>query len=202
VYQAAQELERALVRWIEASGQRPVSEKQVLEVGCGTGDGLLQLLRLGFTPENLIGYELLPQRALVARKRLPEGTEIICGDAASSSFEEASFDIVMQSTVFTSLLDEGFRQRLAARMWALARGGGGILWYDFAFDNPRNPDVRGVPVRRVRELFPAGELRTWRVTLAPPLSRAATRLHPAAYSLLNVVPLLRTHRLCWIEKPI
>jgi hypothetical protein len=39
------------------------------------------------------------------------------------------------------------------------------------------------------------------VTLAPPLARAACRLHPALYPLLNALPLLRTHRLAWIGKP-
>ena len=41
-------------------------------------------------------------------------------------------------------------------MWRWVRPGGGVLWYDFTFDNPRNPDVRGVPLARVRELFPHG----------------------------------------------
>ena len=27
--------------------------------------------------------------------------------------------------------------------------GGGVLWYDFTVNNPRNPDVRGVPMKRV-----------------------------------------------------
>jgi hypothetical protein len=40
-----------------------------------------------------------------------------------------------------------------------------------------------------------------RVTLAPPLARAVVRLHPSLYTVLNALPLLRTHRLAWIEKP-
>ena len=30
-------------------------------------------------------------------------------------------------------------------MWAAVKPGGGVLWYDFTVDNPRNADVRGVP---------------------------------------------------------
>jgi hypothetical protein len=40
-----------------------------------------------------------------------------------------------------------------------------------------------------------------RVTLAPPLARAVTRIHPGLYRCFNVLPLLRTHVLAWVEKP-
>ena len=86
-------------------------------------------------------------------------------------------------------------------MWSWVRPGGGVLWYDFAVDNPRNPDVRGVPVARIRQLFPEGALRVHRVTLAPPLAKAVCRVHGALYTLFNTCVWLRTHRLVWIAKP-
>jgi SAM-dependent methyltransferase len=196
-----QEKERALVRWVRACGIEPVGERRVLEVGCGTGDDLLQFLRLGFSPENLSGYELLPERASVARRRLPEATTVVCGDASEADFEDASFDIVSHSTVFSSILDPAFQEKLAARLWALARPGGGILWYDFLYDNPRNRDVRGVSKDRVRALFPEGEARFWRISLAPPLGRPLGRLHPLAYTLANQVRPLRVAVLGWVAKP-
>jgi hypothetical protein len=76
-----------------------------------------------------------------------------------------------------------------------------VLWYDFTVNNPGNPDVRGVPVSRIRELFPHGHLSTRRLTLAPPIARCVCRVHPMLYSWFNTVPLLRTHVLAWIEKP-
>ena len=86
-------------------------------------------------------------------------------------------------------------------MWSWLRPGGAVLWYDFTYNNPRNPDVRGVPLRRVQALFPQGRITARRVTLAPPLARVLVRVHPALYGLFNSVPWLRTHILCWIEKP-
>ena len=85
-------------------------------------------------------------------------------------------------------------------MWTWVRPGGGVLWYDFTVDNPRNRDVRGVPVARIRQLFPEGRLRWQRVTLAPPLARRACRLHPSLYTLFNALPWLHTHALAWIDK--
>jgi hypothetical protein len=75
-----------------------------------------------------------------------------------------------------------------------------VLWYDFTVDNPRNPDVRGVPLKRVRELFPHARMQARRITLAPPVARAVVRVHPALYTLFNTLPALRTHVLCWLAK--
>ncbi len=83
---------------------------------------------------------------------------------------------------------------------ALAQAWRGCLWYDFTFDNPRNPDVRGVPLSRVRALLPEARIAARRVTLAPPLARTVCRFHPSLYTLLNVLPLLRTHLLAWAER--
>jgi len=145
---ARQERERALIRCLKRAGQVPVQDKRVLEVGCGGGMNLLDLIRLGFQPQNLVGNDLLEERLERARTVLPPAVALISGDASALALEEESFDIVLQSTVFTSILDQNFQEKLASRMWALVRPGGGILWLDFIWDNPKNPDVRGVPVKQ------------------------------------------------------
>ena len=193
------ERERAMRRWIVEAGIDP-STARVLEVGCGAGGNLLDLIRFGFAPENLTGVELQRGRLEEARRRLPASVELIDGDAPDVAFEPETFDVAMLFTVFTSLLDAGYRERLAKHVWHLVKPGGGVLWYDFRFDNPWNPDVCGVPVKAIRALFPEGTLHRRRITLAPPLARAAVRLHPSLYRLLNTIPLLRTHVLCWISK--
>jgi len=198
---ARQERERALIRCLKRAGQVPVQDKRVLEVGCGGGMNLLDLIRLGFQPQNLVGNDLLEERLARARMVLPPALALIPGDASSLALEEESFDIVLQSMVFTSILDKSFQEKLASRMWAWARPGGGILWIDFIWDNPKNPDVRGVPVKRIRQLFPGGRMLRWSVTLAPPIGRRLCKILPALYPVFNAIPLLRTHVLCWIQKP-
>jgi len=201
VWHTVQERQRAMLRLFVRLGWTDLSARRVLEVGCGNGGNLLELLRVGFVPRNLVGIELMPDRFAHAMQTLPSGVTLMQGDASLVKLPDESEDIVLQSTVFSSLLDAPFQWRLAQTMWRWVRPGGGVLWYDFTVDNPRNPDVRGVPVARIRELFPHGRLSWRRVTLAPPLARAACRLHPALYPVLNVIPLLRTHVLAWIEKP-
>ena len=201
VWQTLQERQRALLALFGRIGWHQLSDKRLLEVGCGGGANLLELLRLGFAPEHLTGAELLPDRHAQARRVLPAGVALHVGDALQLDLPAASQDAVFVSTVFSSLLDDAFQHRLADVMWRWVAPGGGVLWYDFTVDNPRNRDVRGVPLARVRELFPRGELQARRITLAPPIARAVTRVHPALYTLFNAIPPLRTHVLAWIAKP-
>lgn len=201
VWQTVQERQRVLLQMLVRHGATELSSLRLTEVGCGAGGNLLELLRLGFDPAHLQGLELLPERHAQARVALPAGTEVWLGDAMQAEIAPASQDLVLQSTVFTSLLDNAFQQRLADTMWRWVRPGGAVLWYDFTLNNPRNADVRGVPLARVRQLFPQARIDARRVTLAPPLARAVCRVHPALYGLFNSVPWLRSHLLVWLGKP-
>jgi SAM-dependent methyltransferase len=202
VWQTLHERQRALLALLALHGLSDLRSLALTEVGCGSGGNLLELLRLGFAPEKLQGIELLPERHAQARHVLPAATRLVFGDAVEAAIDAGSQDLVLQSTVFSSLLDDAFQQRLAGTMWHWLKPGGAVLWYDFTVDNPFNRDVRGVPLARVRALFPsAARLVHRRVTLAPPLARAVCRVHPALYTAFNVLPLLRTHVLAWIQKP-
>ena len=201
VWQTLHERQRAMLALFARLGWNDLSTRRLLEVGCGGGANLLELLRLGFAPEHLCGAELLPERHAQARRVLPAAVALHAGDALLLDLPAGSQDAVFVSTVFSSLLDDAFQQRLADAMWRWTKPGGGVLWYDFTVDNPRNPDVRGVPLTRVCALFPHGEVQARRITLAPPIARAVTRVHPALYTLFNLLPPLRTHVLVWIAKP-
>jgi len=205
VWQLLQERQRALLRRFSRHGLTDLPALQLTEVGCGSGGNLLEMLRLGFAPEHLQGIELLPERHAMARRVLPPATRLWLGDAAQPAqapIAPASQHLVLQATVFSSLLDDAFQQRLADTLWGWLRPGGALIWYDFTMNNPRNRDVRGVPLSRLRALFPQGRVSAERVTLAPPLARLVCGWHPSLYTVLNAVPLLRSHVLAWVEKPL
>lgn len=201
VWLANQARQRALIALLNHHANKSLAEMDLLEVGAGHGDKLLELVQLGFDPARLVANELLPERVTVARRRLPAATRLFDGDALALPLPDAGFDLVMQSMVFSSLLDDAVQQRLADRMWRWLRPGGAVIWYDFTWNNPRNPDVRGVPLARLRALFPQGRIEARRTTLAPPLARAVVRVHPLLWRWLHALPPLRTHLLAWIHKP-
>jgi len=197
----ALERQRAVLRMLGKLGVQDASNLTVVEVGSGSGQNLQDLIRFGFSPANLTGIDLLESRITEARNKLPTGVRLIHGDASTVPIRVGSIDIVYQSVVFSSLLDDAYQQQLADAMWRWLKPGGGILWYDFVWNNPQNPDVRGVHLRRIGQLFADGRITHRRITLAPPIARGVAAIHPQLYTLFNAIPLLRTHLLCWIEKP-
>ena len=206
VWQTVQERQRAMVRLFVELGWLDLSRIRALEVGCGTGGNLLELLRMGFMPRHLKGIELDEARHAHACEVLPSALRLIrgdvLGDEAQRLIPPSSHDMVIQATVFSSVLDEVTQGQLARTMWRWVRPGGGVLWYDFTVNNPQNPRVRGIPLERVQQLFPEARLMVRPITLAPPLARWACRRHPALYHLFNAIPGLRTHALVWAAKPM
>lgn len=166
----------------------------LLEIGAGHGSNIEYLCEVGFERKNIFFNELLPERIKVARKDYPDNV-MYEGDAINVDFGRR-FDCVYQSTVFTSILDTESRQKLATKMWELLNPGGIILWYDFIYNNPRNPNVRKVSIAETRSLFPAAcKSKIIKVTLAPPIGRRVGKLYP----LFNL-PFLRSHILAVFQK--
>lgn len=197
VLRSVQQVDRVTLKALTRVGLTDFPHLRILEVGCGSGGNLMRFLRWGADPANLVGNELLEDRVNEARRLLPSLVELRHQDATTLDGEP--FDIVLQSTVFSSILDDDLQTQVAAAMWRLTKPGGAVLSYDFTFDNPANKDVRKVTSARLGELFPEGTLRTHRVTLAPPIARRVGRVGPL-YSLLEALPPLRTHLVATISK--
>ena len=104
VWMTLQERQRAVLRRFASQGL-DLASLSLLEVGCGEGGNLLELIRMGFAPERLTGIELIEDRFNVARGRLPQALRLHWGDAMAAELPVESQDIVFVSTVFSSILD-------------------------------------------------------------------------------------------------
>jgi SAM-dependent methyltransferase len=195
----AHEKEVAMVALFRAAGLRSLDGLRILDVGCGRGETLRQFLEYGATPELLWGIDLMQEYVLESR-RLGAHLKVLCGSAGQLPFADGSFHMVCQSMVFTSVLQEGTRQRIAGEIRRVLASGGKFLWYDFVYNNPWNPDVRGVKRREIERLFPGFHIKLRRITVAPPLGRILGWLGPVAYHLVARTRLLCTHYLCLMEK--
>ncbi len=165
------------------------SNLKIIEIGAGAGGNISFFKRIGVQPKNIYANELIPERAAALRSAHPD-IHIIEGDAtALDSSLMHQFDVVFQSTVFTSILDDSFKLKLASVMTQLMKPEGVLLWYDFIYNNPGNRDVRGVGAEEVRMLFPELNIYFSKITLAPPIGRRVGNFYP----FFNLFPFLRTH---------
>lgn len=188
------------IRRILADCKKPMKKVKLLEIGCGNGQWLAEFQMFGLQVKNLAGIEIDKKRAKSAKKRII-GADIRAGDAAALPWKDNSFDIVFQSTVFTSVLDDELKQQIADEMKRVCKNKGFIIWYDFAFDNPNNPDVRGVKQSEICKLFTPWNCEISKVTLAPPIAR---RIVPKSWScaedLETFFPFMRSHLIARIRK--
>jgi ubiquinone/menaquinone biosynthesis C-methylase UbiE len=188
---------RLLRRWMSL----PLPEALILDVGCGTGSWIRQILDWGASPEHVFGIDLLPERIAQARQLTDNRVLFECSSAHELHFEDGQFDLLIQSTVFTSVLDPRLKSEIAREMLRVVRPGGIMLWYDFFLNNPFNKNVRGVGRREIETLFPNCRIALERITLAPPIARTISPGFSSIYRLLAALKIFCTHYL-GVVKPM
>lgn len=172
----------------------PLQDREILEVGCGSGGVLEMLLEMGATRECLYGIDLLPDCIEEAQRNHPT-ISLLQSNAEAIPFENDTFDLVFAFTVFSSILSDSMARSVADEIVRVLKPGGGLIWYDLRYDSPSNANVRGAGEREIRELFPRMEVRLQTLTVAPPLARRLGERSAWLYRWLRILPPLRTHYL-------
>lgn len=193
---ALQQRQRDTLKLFQQVGWSDFANSRVLEVGCGRGGVLIEYLAFGAM--SLSGIDLLADRVIEAKQRLPQAV-LSCADGQKLPFASNSFDLVMQYTAFSSVLDGGVKANMAREMLRVLRPDGIIAWYDFWL-NPTNPQTRGIRSAEIKQLFPGCEYTFRRVTLAPPIARRLVRVSWLAAGLLEKMRIFNTHYLAAIRK--
>jgi len=191
--------EKALLEVLNKFNFSDLSDKKILDVGCGTGGTLRRFIDYGAKPENLYGIDLLGDRIEVAKELHPK-INFVCGNAEKLPYPDEFFDIVMQFTVFTSILDIQLKKKIASEMLRVLKKDGIVVWYDFHMNNPKNPDVKGIKKNEIYQLLLNCEIFLKRITLAPPLARKIAPFSFILCSILEKIPILCTHYLGIIQK--
>ena len=205
---AHQHRTRRLMKLLVERRLLPFASTTLLDVGCGDGQQLLDFISWGADRRLMAGIDLIEARISRAAERLGsrsrdgEGApDLRLGDASQLPWPDSQFDIVHQSTVFTSVLDAATKERMASEMLRVLKPGGTVIWYDFLFDNPSNSNVRGVRAPEIRRLFPGCDVALERATLAPPIARRLVPVSWLAAAALERLTVFNTHYLGTIRKP-
>lgn len=193
----------AMVRalgWIKPDPQ----STRVLDVGCGDGDSVWILLRLGFEPANLFGVDIQEDKILQARATNPL-VKFECADATSLAFDDGTFDMAMESMMFLQLTEEDIARRIASEMIRVTKPGGILLVSDWRYSKPGSDEFKGVSPRRIADLYHVGtcteECRTFRGPLIPPVGRFLSKYLSSAYFAIHALfPFLAGHVITVLRK--
>jgi len=195
-----QQRHRETLRILKSNGFDSLGNLRILDIGCGNGNFLRQLLEWGGNPKNLFGIELLDEQVQKARELNPL-IDIRSGSAIKLPWSDSKFDIACLHTVFSSILDLRMKRDIVNEVERVLRPGGAIIWYDFIYNNPKNHDVKGIKKKEIFQLFKGFNIYLKKISLAPPIAR---RIPDAClsliYSLLFSIPFLRTHYLGLFKK--
>jgi len=193
----------AWARALKLLGFTDLSQLEILDVGCGVGDWLRQLLEWGADPGRLHGIDLLADRIARAQALSPATIDFQVGNACDLDFPDGSLDLCMASTVFSSVLDAEARLTLAREMARVVRPGGWVMILDYTVSHPRNPDTIGIRRKEIIRLFPSLKLLyNLGLIFPPPLLRLIpSKLYGLAHFLEDLLPLTCTHRLYVLEQP-
>lgn len=175
--------------------------KRILDIGCGAGGTLKPFLQYGIKMKDCYGVDILEDKIETAKTSLPS-MNFACCSAENIPFEKGAFDLVTTFTCLSSVLDGNIRESICRQAMEMLRSGGWILIYDFYVNNPYNSDVKSVKLSELKSYFPGCTFYSKKLTLLPPLSRVLAKYSIALCTLLGKIPLLRTHRLTMLQKPL
>ena len=193
-------IQAVIAACLRRAGWNELSRVRALDVGCGSGGWLRQLLTWGAQAENLHGVDFLEDRIAAARRLAPD-VDYRQADGWQLPYADASMDLVSAHTVFSSILNEHARARVAAEMTRVLDPQGYILIFDFRISHPRNPDTIGIRRREIRRLFPGFQQHAQSLILAPPIARRLTPVAQwLAVAMEALCPPLRTHNAVLLQR--
>ncbi len=190
--------QRAVLNALKRQCFTDLSNLRILEMGCGDGDVLSDYFSMvGASQQYLYGVDLLKDCLDAAHWRLPV-SNFANADGQDLPFADHSFDLVLQYTAISSVLDEKIRKNIFTDMLRVLKPSGMILSYDFWL-NPTNKQTRGLRLSEIQTSFPNCQVEYKKITLAPPIARRLVPISWLLSAFLEKLTIFNTHYLVAIR---
>lgn len=177
----------SVVRAIRAY-ELPVSTSRVLDVGCGSGANLFQVLMLGFRPQNVTGIDIIPERIEEAKAAYPQADWVV-GNAGEMAFPDAHFDLVFEFTMFATIPDDALSAQIARQMIRVCKPGAYLMLVDWRTHKPNDVNYLALTRSRLNGLFEIGRktelVGIYNGALIPPVGRTLSTYFPSLYFLVS-----------------
>ena len=181
--------DRSIISSVASTKLDPKAAK-ILDVGCGNGVSILNLLKLGFSPSHLYGIDIIEKRILEAQTRFPNVNWTHC-NASRMKFKDNFFDCVMESTIFLQMTDVELSGKIANEMIRVTNRGRYILLIDWRYSHPFDKGYKGLSRNRIANLFNVGSktsiFKVYRGALIPPVGRFVSKNIPGIYFVLQLL---------------
>lgn len=166
------------------------SSRNVLDVGCGGGADLYQLIRIGCRVDKITGIDIQEERISEARRIYPTANFVVA-DAAEMTFVDSTFDVVFESTMFATLPDDNLSGKIAREMIRVCKPGGFLILVDWKVPKFNDTSYKALTRARLHKLFNLGNqvvLRgVYHGALIPPVGRFLSSYCQPLYFLVSTV---------------
>ncbi len=172
-----------------------IKNKNILDIGCASGNKIKLLSEIGFNKSKIFGVDLRNNSIDKAKKKSPTSHFFVM-DARELLFEDNKFDFINIFTLFSSIQGKNNRREVCHEISRVLKPDGIILYYDLRYGNPFNPNIFPINKKEINKLFSGFKIIMKEITLLPPFARILGRFTSFLYPLFSKIAVFKTHFFC------
>jgi ubiquinone/menaquinone biosynthesis C-methylase UbiE len=171
-----------------------------VDLGSGEGNDVAALRDALGPAACLVAIDLRPG-ALQALRRSGLPAQPVVAHASRLPFADGRVDLVLQSTMLSSVLSAVRRAAITGEIRRVLGPGGLFVSLDMRLPSPRNRNIQPIRRAELRRAFAGWDCGSQSIVLAPPLQRMLRAASPRLATAAEAVPFLRSHLLFWARRP-
>jgi len=170
-----------------------LSQKRILDLGCGWGKYLRLLVENGADPKRVYGMDIMDHHLKVAMEKNP-AVRYVRADSRFSPFKDEMFDVILIFTVFSAVIDPESIEQIAREALRMLNTDGVIIVYDVgrpSYEWKHKDEqfgdllgLKGIKPSFVKHCFQSGHIHIRKILINPKIIKTLELGLFKAFSLL------------------